>query len=144
MIPLDKGKSLLIPVLGSLILLMIGVKAMAKHITYSVTARQDGGYTLAIDVSKRHWMPITAEGFFPKEEISYQIEIVGQGDNWSYRNQNGYYYSLNEISCNNNNWDLGYVWVDSKRENLYINLYWVSEPDKLVETHINGKYVLKQ
>lgn len=137
-------KYFFILLLISLNFFLLGENAMAKEIEYSVSLRSDGGYTLLITCSKRHWNPITAEGFFPKEKEIYKIELIGEGEDWSYRNQNGYYYSLQKIISNKNHWDLGYVWVDLNRKFLYINLFWISSPNKLIESDINGKYILRE
>lgn len=139
-----RKKLIFIVGLSSLILLFAGVIAMAKNVQYSIVPRPDGGYTVSILSSKRHWSPLTAEGIFPKENATYQIEILGQGKDWSYRNQKGYYYSLAEIKCDRIHWDLGYVWLDSERKTLYFNLFWVSAPDKLIKANINGKYVVQE
>jgi len=117
---------------------------MAMNTEYKISSRTDGGYTLTISYSRRIWKPITPEGFFPKETGHYTLEIVGAGEDWSYKGRQGYYYSLDHIKCKTPHWEVGFVWVDHKREHLYLNLYWVSVPDKLVPMPINGKYIIKQ
>ncbi len=90
-------------------------------------------------------MPITAEGFFPKKPINYEIRLKGKGKEWSYRNQPGYFYSFPEdIDAKPQSWDMGYVWVDRNRETIYLNFYWVKSPDALTESEINGAYKVKQ
>ena len=109
---------------------------------YIVSQRVDGGYDVKIVMTKRHWSPITAEGPFPKVVMEYSINFIGKGKDWSYRNQIGYFYSKNDI--HNMPEDVGYAWVDIKREYIYLNFFEVSSPDKLIPSPINGKYSLKQ
>lgn len=127
-----------------LTIILMDSESMASDKKYSVTSRSDGGYKLEIYVKKRHWKPITAEGFFPKEEKSYVIEIVGKGTNWDYRAHNGYFYSLDKIKSVKKHWDIGYAWVDKERKNIYINFFWVDSPDGLKPSDINGKYTIKK
>jgi hypothetical protein len=84
--------------------------------------------------------PITAEGFFPKVERSYTIELISQGKDWSFRNQNGFYYPLDQIKSSDKAWDIGYAWIDAERKYIYINFYWVNSPDGLRPSDVNGKY----
>ena len=121
---------------------LMNSKCIAKDIGYTVLVRPDGGYTLTITKSKRHWKPITAEGIFPKETKNYTIDIIGKGEDWSNRNQHGYYYASEAIKCNRKAWDFGYAWVDNKRKYLYLNLYWASSPDDNTSSDVNGKYLL--
>jgi hypothetical protein len=114
----------------------------AKDIDYKITVNSDGGYSLKITYIKRHWKPITAEGFFPLERKSYAIDIIGKGKDWKYRGQNGYYYSIEDIQSNRKSWDFGYAWVDLERKYLYLNLYWVASPDDIIPSDVNGKYSL--
>jgi len=112
---------------------------------HTVQNRNDGGYTLSIQGTIRALAPITPEGFFPKRDVSYHIELVGEGENLRYRNHPGFYYPFPEkVHSNKQHWDFGYVWVDENKEYIYINLYWLDSPDGLTESDINGKYkVLK-
>lgn len=117
-------------------------KSSANDIEYSIINRPDGGYSLNVKFLKRHWTPITAEGIFPIEKKNYQVDIIGKGKDWTFRNQKGYYYSSDDIKSNPKAWDFGYAWVDADRKNLYLNLFWVSSPDKLIPSDISGKYLL--
>lgn len=112
---------------------------MAENKEYTVRPRADGGYSIVLTVIKRHWQPITAEDFFPKERQTYRIEIVGGGKDWTFRNQAGFYYNQDSVSCKSKSWDFGYAWVDAKRENIYLNFFWVSAPDSTTPSDINGK-----
>ena len=118
---------------------------MADNNKYTVTSRGDGGYTLDIFVSKRVWKMITSEGFFPKQEYGCIIEIIGEGQQWTeqVKGIDGYFYSLDKIESKKKYWDIGYAWIDPNRDHLYLNLYWVSAPDKIVPAGVNGKYKLK-
>jgi len=116
----------------------------AKDVKYSVSRKPDGGYTLNINIVKRHWKPITAEGFFPVERTSYVIDVMGKGRDWTYRAQSGFYYSSAEIKCRHQSWDFGYAWIDSERKYLYLNFYWVSSPDDIIPSDVNGKYRLSE
>lgn len=116
---------------------------MAGSKEYTVQARADGGYSIHVTVTIRHWQPITAEGFFPKERLSYTIEIVGGGKDWSYRNQPGYFYSQKDVLCKGGGpWDFGYAWVDTKREYIYLNFFRVSAPDSRTASEVNGRYLI--
>lgn len=114
-----------------------------ESIKHTVNARQDGGYNLSITCTVRSFNPITAEGFFPKKTSHYKISIPGKGKDLSYKNYNGYYYSVDEISSNHTVWDIGYVWVDKNKENIYLNLYWLSPPDGIKPSEIHGKYSIE-
>ena len=48
---------------------------MANNKEYSITTREDGGYTIIINTSKRLLIPLTSEGIFPKIEKNYQLRI---------------------------------------------------------------------
>lgn len=122
--------------------LIMSSYSMANDAEYTISIRPDGGYTLVINKSIRHWNPITAEGIFPKETKHYIIDIVGKGNDWSNRNQNGYYFTSKEIKCNKKAWDFGYAWIDNERKYLYLNLFWVSSPDGYTPADVNGKYRL--
>lgn len=112
----------------------------AKDINYKITDRSDGGYSIALDISKTN--VFSADGFFQKIKNHYVLNLIGKGKDWSYRNQKGYYYGLNDISSNTLGWDFGYAWVDADRTHLYLNLYWVSSPDSMIPSDLNGKYSL--
>ena len=64
---------------------------------YFIAERPDEGYSLNIGLSTWYWELIAAEGMFPSLRRALTIELTGKGMNWSYRNQKGYYYSLDEI-----------------------------------------------
>lgn len=115
-----------------------------NQIDSQVTPRADGGYTLVLKGETQIVQPITAEGFFPRQQIYSQIQLIGQGENWSYRNQPGFYYEYQkDIECKNANWDIGYAWVDQNRENIYLNFYWIDSPNSLKKSRINGKIKIK-
>ncbi|MFZ5759525.1 MAG: hypothetical protein ACOY32_07845 [Thermodesulfobacteriota bacterium] len=113
---------------------------VAEEAKYNITPLPHGGYSVDIILVKRHWKPITAEGFFPKERKKYKFEIVGNGEDWSNRNQKGFYYSMNDIVSKRKIWDLGYAWVDHLRKFIYFNFYWASSPDEIIPSDINGRY----
>ena len=60
--------------------------------SYTSKPRSDGGVALQIRGLKRYWMPLTPEGPFPKQTVNYDVDLVGPGEDWSYRNQDGFYY----------------------------------------------------
>ncbi|MDH4318573.1 MAG: hypothetical protein OEV64_09310 [Desulfobulbaceae bacterium] len=112
-----------------------------SQIESEVTKRDDGGYTLLLKGHTRHMIPITAEGFFPKQGIYRQIELIGEGTSWKHKNQPGFYYPYPEkVKCQHPNWDIGYAWVDEGKKNIYINFYWIDHPNSLKESTINGAY----
>lgn len=125
-------------------ILLIGVNAMASEKKYDIKCKPDGGYSIDLRINKRHWKPITAEGFFPKQEMYFKIDIVGEGKDWSSKDQPGYYYSSELVSCKGKGWDFGYAWVDRERKYLYLTFYWASSPDKMIASDVNGKYALPQ
>ena len=122
--------------------LLIGIDAMASEKEYDIESKSDGGYTIDLRIIKRHWKPITAEGFFPKQELYFKIDIAGKGKDWSAKDQPGYYYSSDLVSCKGKAWDFGYAWVDRERKYLYLTFYWASSPDKMIASDVNGKYAL--
>jgi len=112
-----------------------------RQLNHQVKKRDDGGFTIVINGTIQHFIPITAEGFFPKEPVNYRVELIGKGKDWSYRNQPGFYYSYpDSIKGELSSWDIGYAWVDEKKENIYLNFYWIASPDSLAKSKINGKY----
>ena len=116
-----------------------------QHLNHKIEKRDDGGYTLIIDGDIQHMRPITAEGFFPKQKLRFVIELKGNGKDWSYRNQPGFYYSYPDtLECKHVNGDFGYAWVDKNKENIYINFYWIKSPDSVRDSEINGKYKIQQ
>ncbi len=128
----------------ALLILYLSIFGFGSTITkdYTVSIQPDGGYLLNITVYKRYWKLITAEGVFPKERKSFLIKIAGKGRDWSARNQQGYYLAAEDISSNVKGWDFGYGWVDSAREYLYLNLYWVKSPNCMVASDVIGKFRL--
>jgi hypothetical protein len=126
------------------LLITTETKCLSADKKYTVTARSDGGYSLEIELQKRHWKPITAEGIFPVEKKNYSIEIIGTGEDWSYRNQKGYYYGCDMIKSSGKICDFGYAWVSADRKYLYLNLYWVTSPDRMTPSDVNGRYDLIQ
>jgi len=133
----------IIPEMSDFILLM-GVDVMASDKDYEIERKPDGGYTIELRINKRHWKPITAEGFFPKQEMYFKIELSGEGNDWSSKDQPGYYYSSDFVSSKGKAWDFGYAWVDLERKLLHFNFFWASPPDKLIPSEANGKYRLPQ
>jgi hypothetical protein len=125
-----------------LFILLLKVNAMASEKEYHIERKPDGGYTIDLRINKRHWKPITAEGFFPKQELYFKIDIDGKGKDWSSKDQPGYYYSSDFVSCKGKAWDFGYAWIDHDRKFLYLTFYWASSPDKLIASDVNGKYSL--
>ena len=119
-------------------------EGITRKVSHKAEPRDDGGYTLTLSGTIQSLVPITAEGFFPKRPIAYEIALKGKGKEWKYRNQPGYFYSFPEdIEAKPQSWDLGYVWVDKNREIIYLNFYWVKSPDGLTESEINGAYKVK-
>ena len=113
---------------------------MAETKEYSVIKRGDGGYTLSITYSKRIWKPITAEGIFPKEKGNYELNLIGAGEDWSNEGEPGFFYSLDKIESKKPHWEVGFAWVNKDRTVIYLNLFWVSPPNKLMPMAINGEY----
>lgn len=105
---------------------------------YKVNQRSDGGYAIDIKYTVQSWLPITAEGPFPRQVKKTTVELIGKGKDWSYRNQNGYYYDKNDIRGILG--EIAYAWIDHKREYIYLNFFWISSPNKLTPSVINGKY----
>jgi hypothetical protein len=71
-----------------------------KNIKHEIKERADGGYTIILSGTIRGLIPITAEGFFPKKDIYYQIELKGTGKDSRYENLPGSYYSYpDNIEC---------------------------------------------
>lgn len=128
-------------------LLLVSVchgSGITRKINHKAEPRDDGGYTLTLGGTIQSLMPITPEGFFPERPINYKIILKGKGKEWSYRNQSGYFYSFPEdIEAKPQSWDMGYAWVDKKRETIYLNFYWVKSPDSLTESEINGTYKVR-
>jgi hypothetical protein len=133
-----------IPIFLFITIILIRDSSMADSKNYSVTKKNDGGYTLSISYSKRIWKPITAEGIFPKEEGSYELNLIGKGEDWSSEGEPGFFYSLDKIESKKAHWEVGFAWVDKERSAIYLNLYWVSPPDKLMPMAINGTYKINQ
>lgn len=109
---------------------------------YIISKRTDGGYTIAIRYSKRHWQPITTEGFFPLEKGICVVEIIGKGEKREHGDFKGTYYSSENLAGRSRIWDIGYAWIDDKDKYLYLNLFSVVPPDDTVSSNINGKYDL--
>jgi hypothetical protein len=109
-----------------------------------VQARDDGGYSISLIGHTQHVQPVSAEGFFPKQTVGLQIELIGTGKEWSYRNQPGYFYTYpSSIRSDPELWDMGYAWIDINKEYIYLNFYWVNSPDSLRESRVNGKYKIE-
>jgi len=130
----------IIAITALLLVFSVSNKSIAEETKYEISPLPNGGYSVDIVLVKRHWKPITAEGFFPIERKTYKFEIIGKGEDWSNRNPKGFYYSTNEIISKRELWDLGYAWVDPLRKYIYFNFYWVSAPDEIIPSDINGKY----
>jgi hypothetical protein len=129
-----------IPFFFFITLLLMRDTCMAETKQYSVNKRDDGGYTLSISYSKRIWKPITAEGIFPKEEGNYELNLIGAGEDWSKEGEPGFFYSLEKIESKKTHWEVGFAWVNKDRSVVYLNLFWVSPPNKLMPMVINGEY----
>lgn len=110
----------------------------AKDINYKIKAESDGGYSLEIDLTKT--ILFSADGFFQTIKTRHIINLIGKGKDLSNRNHKGFFYGHNEVSSNSFEWDFGYAWVDIERKYLYLNFYWVSEPDGMRPSDLNGKY----
>ena len=132
--------SFVLVVIAILYLSIYGAGETVQKELLSISKRPDGGYSLQIVMNKRYWKLLTAEGVFPSVRQVYVIELIGEGKDWSYRNQPGYYYALSEVKSIQNQWDLGYAWLSADRKYLSINLYWVNSPDDLISSDINGSY----
>ena len=131
-------KKALILTLFILLVCFVCNECFAKTIDYKVRRRDDGGYAIDIKCTVQHWEPVTAEGFFPNEVTEMTVELIGKGADCSHQNQNGYYYERKDIRGVLG--EIGYAWIDKKHEYIYINLFWVTSPDKLTPSVINGKY----
>ncbi len=136
-----KRKHLLIG-LAVLFVVYLSVFGLGSTINkdYSISPQPDGGYLLNVTTQKLHWQLITPEGTFPKETLHFKISLSGKGRDWSYRNQKGYYYSIEDIKTNMHHWDLGYAWIDAENKYLHLNLFWVHSPDGVIASDVNGKY----
>jgi hypothetical protein len=93
-----------------------------QQINHRVEKRNDGGYTLKITGNITQMNPANAEGSLPRQEVHYVIDLKGEGKDWSYRNQPGFYYSFPDtIECRPYfSRDFGYAWVDTNKEYIYI------------------------
>ena len=136
-----KAPSLLLAIMS---ILIMETNSMASNKEYSVKRRSDGGYTIDITINKRHWKPITAEGFFPKQRMHFVVEVIGQGQDWSKIDQKGFFYSSEYVMSKGKAWDFGYAWIDFERKFLYLNFYWVASPDSIIPSDVNGTYNLAQ
>jgi len=125
-----------------IISLALPIPTYAGVDNYVVSKRADGGYTLAIRYSKRHWQPITVEGFFPLEKGICVVELKGKGKKREYKNLKGTYYGADNIGGRFENWDVGYAWIDEKENLLYLKLFWAAPPDDTIESYVNGEYDL--
>jgi len=134
---------IVIAVIVMLYLSIYGAGSSVKK-EYLITERPDGGYSLNIVISTRYWKLITAEGIFPSMRRALTIELSGKGVDWSYRNQRGYYYSLDEINSMRKEWDIGYAWVSDDRKYVHLNMFWVNAPDSVSTSDINGKYEIQK
>jgi len=129
--------------ISSLVLCVLAAPCSSRaDVEYTVSSRPDGGYILHIAYSKRHFF--TAEGMFPLEKRNFVVEIKGNGTTWNWANPKGTYYSSDEVTSERQAWDVGYAWMDPERKSLYLNFYWVSPPDGLLPSDVNGKYDLVQ
>ena len=137
-----KYRRLLI-LIGVVIIICLAVYLPGRIVSreYSIANRTDGGYLINVVIYKRHL--ITADGIFLKERRTYTIELTGQGTDWEYRNQKGYYYSLDEIKSIQKEWDFGYTWISDDRKYVYLNLFWVNAPDNVTPSDVNGRYEIQ-
>lgn len=136
-------KFILNSVAFSAFILSMNTGCFSQNQEYTIIPRTDGGYKIDIACSKRHLKPITAEGIFPKETKKYTIDIIGKGKDWTFREQAGYYYSSENVRSKKKAWDFGYAWIDAKRKYIYLNFYWVSAPEGIAPSDVNGKYNIK-
>lgn len=127
----------------SVIILVRGT-CMADAKNYAISERADGGDAISISYSKRVWKPKTAEGVFPQETGTYELNLVGKGEDWSGEGEPGSFYPLSKIESRKTHWEVGFAWVDKDRSLIYLNLFWVSPPDKLEPMAINGVYKIKR
>ena len=112
---------------------------------YQIENRTDGGFELTVICERQIQKLITAEGLFPKVKKIFKISLIGEGDDWSEkRNQKGFFYSPEKIICKAKAWEIGYVWVDQDRKNVFLNFYWVDSPDNLKPSIINAKYPIPE
>ena len=110
--------------------------------SYSARPRSDGGVSLKIDSKRQLWYPVTAEGPFPRQEIYYDLDVVGPGKVWKYRE--GFYYSPSDIVCKSGGgWDFGFAWMDPERKHITFRLYWARGPD-VHAANINGRYLTER
>ncbi len=116
-----------------------------KNITlHWLERRTDGGYMLVLRGTVRHIQPISAEGFFPVQHVYCTITLRGAGKDSFFRGQPGHYFSYpDDIESVEKYWDTGYAWVDKKRETIYLNFFWVTAPDSLIKSVVNGSYNIK-
>jgi hypothetical protein len=134
----------IIPIIFSLAISSCANLGSYNIVESDVVQKTDGGYTLRLGGHTQHIQPISAEGFFPKQSIYYTIDLLGPGEDLTYRNQPGFYYSFPEdISSNKKHWDFGYAWVDLNREFIYLNFYWIDSPNSVKESRVNGKYKIE-
>jgi hypothetical protein len=125
-----------------IVVLFILNTGVADDVIYKIEARPDGGYSLKMDVTKT--TIFSADGFSRKVRNHFEIVLLGKGEDWSYRNQKGFYYRQNDVVSSSQCWDFGYAWVDADRTYLYLNLYWVSSPESMIPSDLNGKYRLNR
>lgn len=128
---------------ASVLLLALSCGCGLKDVKYAVTGIEGGGYLLQVNLQKRHLKVLTAEGMFPVETGSYRITVLGEGHDWSFKGRNGYYYSPSEVKSDRRAWDYCYAWVDSRREFLYLNAYWLDPPNRMVPSNVAGRYALR-
>ena len=110
---------------------------------YTVTENGDGGYTLNITLEERYW-GWSLDGFFPKTRSEHEITLVGRGFNRNYRNEDGFYYPMDKIRRTSlAGADVCWAWVSATKKEIYLNLYWIRPPDKLVPAHLGGCYKIE-
>ena len=136
-------KYLWLSIIGVILLICVFIFGPGRTVyrEYSVSDRPDGGYSLNVVIYKVYLL--TADGIFQSVRRTFTIELTGKGKDWGYRNQNGYYYSLEEIKSIQKQWDFGYGWLSGDRKCLYLNLFWVNAPDSIIPSDVNGRYLLK-
>lgn len=136
-------KYLWVVVIGAILVLCVAIFGPGKTVSreYIIAERPDGGYSLNAVIYKRYL--ITADGIFTGVRRTFTIVLIGKGRDLSYRNQKGYYYSLDEIKSTQKEWDLGYAWISDNHKYLYLNLFWVKAPDSVTPADVNGRYKLQ-
>ncbi len=111
---------------------------------YQIATTEDGGFRIRIDYEKRSAKILTAEGVFPVERGSYEVHLIGKGEDWSYKGARGRYYAPEKIRSNHRAWDYCHAWLDERSGTIYLNAYWICPPDRLARSNISGRFHIAQ